>query len=48
MRFAKMAGDVVLENFLHLTKFVPGDNEVLSIRHLRKAPNVMVHFKRRQ
>jgi len=37
MGFAKMAGDVVYEIFLLLTKFVPGDKFVLSIRHLRKS-----------
>ena len=44
MGFAKMAGDVILELFLHLIKFVPGDKFVLSIRHLRKALNDMGIF----
>jgi hypothetical protein len=45
MGFAKMAADVILELFLHLTKFCTGDNEVLSIRHLRKALNVVRNFQ---
>ena len=45
MGFAKMAGHVYLVLFLHLTKFVPGDNEVLSIRHRRKALTVTCKHK---
>jgi len=41
MGFAKMAGDVVLEIFCFLITSVQGDNEVLSVRHLRKALTVM-------
>ena len=43
---AKMAADVILELFLHLTKFVLGDNEVLSIRHLRKAKPLVATVKK--
>jgi hypothetical protein len=41
MGFAKMAGDVHLELFLHLTTFCAGRKFVLSIRHLRKALSVI-------
>ena len=43
--FAKMAVEVILELFLHLTKFCARRQWLLSIRHLGKALTVNCHYK---
>ena len=48
MGFAKMAGDLILEIFYILLSFVLYGNEVLSIRHLRKALTVMCNLRAHQ